>query len=74
LIPDLLREAWPLLDLHNLQATMPQFVAAVRAIVQRYGQASAAGALAYYKTERAAASVPGRPSPKMAPSQGAPVP
>ena len=57
-----------MLDLHNLQATMPQFVAAVRAIVARYGQASAAGALAYYKTERAAANVPGRPSLKMAPT------
>lgn len=68
LIPDLLREAWPLLDLHNLQATMPQFTAAVRAIVQRYGQASAAAALTYYQTERRAASVPGRPSLKLAPS------
>jgi hypothetical protein len=68
LIPALLREAWPLLDLHNLQATMPQFTAAVRAVVQRYGQASAAGALAYYQTERAAANVPGRPSLKLAPS------
>jgi len=68
LIPSLLREAWPLLDLHNLQATMPQFVAAVRAIVARYGQASAAGALAYYQSERAAANVPGRPSLKLAPT------
>ena len=68
LIPKLLREAWPLLDLHNLQATMPQFTAAVRAIVQRYGQASSAAALAYYKAERAAASVPGRPVSKLAPT------
>jgi len=68
LIPSLLREAWPLLDLHNLQATMPRFTAAVRAIVQRYGQASAAGALMYYQRERRAASVPGRPSLKVAPS------
>jgi hypothetical protein len=64
----LLREAWPLLDLHNLQATMPQFVAAVRAIVARYGQASAAGALGYYRAERLAANVQGRPSLKMAPT------
>lgn len=68
LIPSLLRQAWPLLDLHNLQATMPKFTAMVRAIVARYGQASAAGALAYYKTERAAQNVPGRPSLKLAPS------
>ena len=68
LIPDLLREAWPLLDLHNLQATMPQFTAAVRAIVQRYGQASSAAALTYYKAERAAASVSGRPVSKLAPT------
>jgi len=57
-----------LLDLHNLQATMPAFVAAVRAIVARYGQASAAAALTYYKAERTAAAVPGRPVSKLAPS------
>jgi len=68
LIPSLLREAWPLLDLHDLKATMPLFTAAVRAIVQRYGQASAAGALAYYRAERQAAHVPGRPSLKLAPT------
>lgn len=68
LIPDVLRQAWPLLDLHDLKATMPAFTAAVRAIVQRYGQASAAGALAYYQQERRAASVPGRPVSKLAPS------
>ena len=68
LIPALLREAWPLLDLHNLQSTMPQFTAAVRAIVRRYGQASAAGALAYYQQERRAANVPGHPVSKLAPS------
>ena len=68
LIPALLREAWPLLDLHNLSGTMPQFTAAVRAIVRRYGRASAAGALAYYQQERRAASVPGRPVSKLAPS------
>jgi hypothetical protein len=68
LIPRLLREAWPLLDLHNLQATMPQFTAAVRAIVQRYGRASSAAALTYYKAERAAASVSGRPVSKLAPT------
>jgi len=68
LIPALLLQAWPLLDLHNLQATLPRFEAAVRAIVARYGQASAAGALDYYKAERVAAGVPGRPSLKLAPS------
>ena len=68
LIPALLRQAWPLLDLHNLQATMPRFTAVVRAIVQRYGRASAAGALAYYQRERRAASVPGRPVSKLAPA------
>ena len=68
LIPALLREAWPLLDLHDLSGTMPRFTAAVRAIVQRYGQASAAGALAYYQQERRAASVPGRPVSRLAPS------
>jgi hypothetical protein len=68
LIPALLRQAWPLLDLHNLQATMPAFTAAVRAIVARYGKASASAALTYYQGERSAASVPGRPVSKLAPT------
>ena len=68
LIPALLRQAWPLLDLHDLKATMPAFTAAVRSIVQKYGRASAAGALDYYRHERQAASVLGRPSLKLAPS------
>jgi len=62
LIPALLREAWPLLDLSNLQATMPAFTAAVKAIVARYGKASSAAALDYYHSERIKAGVPGRPS------------
>ena len=68
LIPALLREAWPLLDLHNLKDTLPAFTAAVRAIVARYGAASAAGALDYYRRERLAAAVPGRPPLKLAPT------
>jgi hypothetical protein len=68
LVPALLREAWPLLDLHNLQSTMPQFTAAVRAIVARYGQASAAGALEYYRAERQAQHVPGRAPMQLAPT------
>src|SRR5690242_8477364 len=57
LIPAVLREAWPLLDVHNIKGTMPQFLAAVKAIVARYGSASAAGALDYYRRERLAAGV-----------------
>lgn len=68
LIPALLHQAWPLLDLHNLSATMAAFTAAVRAIVARYGAASAAAALNYYRAERKAAAVPGRPSLRMAPT------
>ncbi len=68
LIPAVLREAWPLLDLHNLQATMPQFTAAVQAIVQRYGHAAAVGALSYYQAERRTAAVPGRAPTALAPS------
>lgn len=69
LIPALLREAWPLLDLHDLTASMPAFTAAVRAIVQRYGRASSAAALSYYRQERKTAGVPGIPSLRMAPTQ-----
>jgi hypothetical protein len=68
LIPDVLRQAWPLLDLHDLSGTMPAFTAAVRAIVARYGKASSAAAVAYYQSERRAASVPGRALVKLAPT------
>lgn len=68
LIPSVLREAWPLLDLHNLQGTMPQFTAAVEAIVRRYGKAAAVGALTYYQAERRTAAVPGRAPTMLAPA------
>lgn len=69
LIPAVLRQAWPLLDLHNIKGTMPKFLAAVRAIVARYGAASAAGSLDYYRRERAAAGVKGgAPSLRIAPT------
>jgi hypothetical protein len=67
LIPAVLREAWPLLDVHNIKGTMPQFLAAVKAIVARYGSASAAGALDYYRRERLAAGVKSPASLRIAP-------
>ena len=63
LIPAVLREAWPLLDPHNIKGSLPQFLAAVKAIVARYGSASAAGALDYYRRERLAAGVKSASSP-----------
>jgi len=57
LIPAVLREAWPLLDAHDIKATLPQFTAAVRAIVQRYGRASAFASLQSYRTQRALSGV-----------------
>ncbi len=68
LIPSVLQEAWPLLDVHDLQATAPQFTAAVEAVVRRYGRASASAALAYYAAERQAAATPGKAPTKLAPS------
>src|SRR5690242_15701737 len=67
LIPAVLREAWPLLDVYNIKGTMPQFLAAVKAIVARYGSASAAGALDYYRRERLAAGVKSPASLRIAP-------
>lgn len=67
-IPAVLANAWPLLDLHNLKATLPQFEAAVRAVVARYGKASAAAALAFYRAERQAQNVPGRAPTVLAPT------
>lgn len=69
LIPALLREAWPLLDPHNLKGTIPALVHAVRAIVQQFGSASSAAALDYYRQQRTAAGVTGRaPSLRLAPA------
>ena len=67
LIPAVLREAWPLLDPHNIKGSLPQFLAAVKAIVARYGSASAAGALDYYRRERLAAGVKSPASLRIAP-------
>jgi hypothetical protein len=68
LIPAVLRQAWPLLDPHNIKGTLPQFLAAVKAIVARYGQASGAAALDYYRSERVAAGVTSPTTLKIAPS------
>lgn len=61
LVPVLLAQAWPLLDVHDLKGTLPRFQTVVEAIVRRYGQASAAAALDFYQRERISAGVPGRP-------------
>lgn len=69
LIPAVLREAWPLLDVHDIKGTLPNFVAAVRAIVQRYGSASAFASLNSYRAQRSAAGIVGSaPSLTIAPS------
>jgi len=69
LIPALLREAWPLLDLHDLKGTLPDFIEAVKAVVAMYGQASSAAALDFYRQERLTAGVPGVPTLRIAPTQ-----
>lgn len=60
-----LLSAWELLDLHDLTGTLPAFTAAVRAIIARYGSASGAAAVDYYRAARAA-QVPGRASVRVA--------
>ena len=60
LVPVVMAQAWPLLDVHNIQGTLPRFVAAVEAIVRRYGRASATAALQHYAAQRVTAGVPGR--------------
>lgn len=55
---------WRLLDSRRLAATMPRWIAAVVAVVSRYGEASGGLALDYYDAERDAAGIRGRgPSP-----------
>ena len=49
------------LDIHDLKGSTPKLAAAVQAIVQRYGRASASAALVYYRNERRAAGITGRP-------------
>lgn len=56
-IPALVAQAWPLLDPHDIKGTLPQFTAAVQAVVNRYGRASATGALDFYRRQRIAAGV-----------------
>lgn len=55
-----LSAAWlSLLDVNDLEASLPRFIIGVQAIVQRYGAGSAALAAAYYEAERKSAGVPG---------------
>lgn len=67
LIVLMLRElagTWLLLDHRRLARTLPQWMAAVFAVVTRFGEASGGMALDYYDAERDAAGVRGRgPSP-----------
>lgn len=63
MIPAIVDQAWPLLDPHDLKGTLPKFIAAVQAVVQRYGLASASAALTYYRQERAAQGVTSSPGP-----------
>jgi hypothetical protein len=68
LIPSLIEQAWPLLDPHDIKATLPQFTAAVQAVVNRYGRASATAALTYYRQQRVAAGVTGPVELRVAPT------
>jgi hypothetical protein len=52
--------AWRLIQLGDLRTTLPRFAAAVAALVQRYGLASASLAADYYDSARAAAGISGR--------------
>jgi hypothetical protein len=67
LIPSLIEQAWPLLDPHDIKATLPQFTAAVQAVVNRYGRASATAALTHYRQQRVAAGVTGPVELRVAP-------
>lgn len=60
MLQDLAR-TWSNLDPGRLGQTLPRWVTAVLAVLDRYGDAAGALALDYYDTERDAAGVPGRP-------------
>jgi hypothetical protein len=67
LIPLLIAQAWSLLDPHDIKGTLPQFTAAVQAVVNRYGRASATAALNHYRQQRIAAGVTGPVELRVAP-------
>lgn len=58
----LLDRAWALLDLNNLEGTLPMFLDAVQAVVDHFGSAAAAVAIQHYKAVRSDSGVPGRVS------------
>lgn len=55
-----LAAAWALLNLADLEGTLPAFREAVAALVDYYGKAAAGSALEYYRNARRAASASGR--------------
>lgn len=67
-VAPLVFRAWgSLFDRHDLKGSSPRLVAAVEAILRRYGRAAAAAALTTYRNQRREAGVPGRVSLKMPP-------
>src|SRR5690348_4340171 len=68
MLPALTVQVWPLLDVHDIRGSLPRLVAAVRAIVARYGSASSAAAMQHYLAQRRAAGVTGRFVPHLAPA------
>jgi hypothetical protein len=57
LLPAIMAQAWPLLDPHDIKGTLPQFTAAVQAVINGYGRASATAALDFYRQQRLEAGV-----------------
>lgn len=62
--------AWTLIDLHDLAGSLPQYEAAVAALVFKYGQASAVLAQRFYRAERVSVGIPGTFTPKPADPAG----
>lgn len=65
LVPALTLQAWPLLDVHDISGTIDDFLAAVTALVQRFGRMSAVAALDHFRAQRVAAGVSGSTNPTM---------
>lgn len=57
----LLAQAWRLVDLNNLQGTLPRFVQAVTAIMRKYAPAAAELASRYYDSTRESSGAGGSP-------------
>jgi hypothetical protein len=65
-----LARAWGLIDLNNLNGTLPEYQHTVAGLVRKFGQSSGVLAADFYRTQRAAVGVAGKFTPTPADPAG----